>query len=195
MLHIDYGKKFSKVQSSKFCMGKFLKIRNKAFDLLAKLGIEHPCNELQSIQDFVSEMEGDSSHYKYLNFEQSFNENNSKMLSEMNKELINIQKGDSLVLIGYSLLTQLNVGVLYILSHMFQSLGLILNEQLGCMIILKYNLRTESILECFKKVHAATIEAEAVGESVLSILPITKLCGEKNSLNLATGEVIIHHIL
>lgn len=188
-LHINYGKSFSKVQSSKFCTGKFLKIRNSVFELSDKLGLDPPRDQLQSIQKFVNEVERDSKNYKYLHFKQSIAENNNKTFSEINTKLSSILEGDSLVLIGYSLLTQLNVGVLYILAHMFRSLGLIFNEQFGCIIILKHNLLTDSILECFKKVQNATIEAEAAGKSVLSVIPITKLC----ETDLYSGIVDANH--
>lgn len=165
-------------------MGKFLKIRNRVFDLLEKLGIDYNCNHLELIRDFINETENDeTNNYKYLSFKESFHVNNNKTLNKINKKLKSISKGDSLVLIGYSLLTQLNVGVLYLLAHTFQSLGIIMNEKFGCIIILKYNLLIHSILECFKEVHKAIIKAEAVGETVLSVLPITKLCGKKYFLS------------
>ncbi|XP_046739666.1 cap-specific mRNA (nucleoside-2'-O-)-methyltransferase 2 [Diprion similis] len=175
-LQICCGKLFLKVQSSKFCMGKFLKIRNRVFELSEKLGIDRPYNQVESIRNFVNVLENDTKNYRYLSFEPSITENSNNTLSKINKILENIVERDSLVLIGYSLLTQLNVGILYILAHMFQSLGVILNEKFGCIVILKHNLRTKSTMECFKEVHNATIKAEASSESVLSVLPITKLC-------------------
>lgn len=102
----------------------------------------------------------------------------SKIISRLCQLLQMLVYKDSLVLIGYSLLTRLNVSLLYLLSYTFHSIELQSHDKVGCLIILKNYKNDASILKIWEKINITENALRTEGKTILSLLPVSYLYGK-----------------
>ncbi|XP_015599434.1 cap-specific mRNA (nucleoside-2'-O-)-methyltransferase 2 isoform X2 [Cephus cinctus] len=177
VLSIRMGKPFRKIQSSKYCAGEILKVLNATFEIAETLQLQLRLPTEKSVQEFCEKPNNEYSknilHFQYTNTENGIND----LVAKIREKVLKLPKGESLVLIGYCLLTQFYVGLLYVISHNFEYLEFMIDPKLGCVIILKSNLAMDNVLEKLKEISLATETAKDNGNTVLSVLPVTELCG------------------
>lgn len=133
------GKPISKVNSSKFCLGGLLKIRNRVREIAYEFkGTISPCSSQCDDREipWPDELEEQAKRKVFtLDFKNelwasledgsnAINEKNAcrKILSAVENEIF---RDDCLELRGYPLLTQFNVGLVYLLGHLFEKVGFV----------------------------------------------------------------------
>ncbi|XP_043274576.1 uncharacterized protein [Venturia canescens] len=172
-LLISTGKPYEKIESSKFSAVRILQIYNEVLRLGNELGFSGTIPSPEVIKEFEEE---NKSIKKVLNFEYTSQPNNHKLINQIYNALSNVEKNQSLVLLGYSMLSRLNVGLLYFLARTFDSVEIEPSDKCGCIITLKDFKEVEAVKKIFEQIIVASRAAEQIGHAVLSVLPITKLC-------------------
>lgn len=119
-----------------------------------------------------------TSNYKILCFQYTDIHCNSKIISRLCQLLQMLVYEDSLVLIGYSLLTRLNVSLLYLLNYTFYSVELQRHDKVGCLIILKNYKNDANILKIWNKINITENALRTEGKTILSLFPVSCLCGK-----------------
>ena len=174
-LRISTGKPYERIESSKFCTATVLKSYKAALAIMNEI---RPAGEIPSrecVEEFSKNIPADR---KILHF--GFTKVNSHELINMVAEAMGkLEKDQSLILLGYSLLSQLSVGVLYLLAHTFETLEILVSETLGCIVTLNNNMKVENVAESLRNIFEASTQAIGRGEAVLSIVSISTLCGKK----------------
>lgn len=109
-----------------------------------------------------------------------------------------IETNGTIVLLGYCLLTQLNVGILYLLAHAFETLEMSVTKDLGLIVTLKNakNLETRTrIIEIFKEISTISENARNKDKLVISIFPIIKLCGKNAKFSVEMAKEINNFLI
>ncbi|XP_012287962.1 cap-specific mRNA (nucleoside-2'-O-)-methyltransferase 2 isoform X1 [Orussus abietinus] len=175
-LKIALAKPFPRARTSKFCSERILQILNDALDIKSKL-----CNHVQlptddSMTKFKTELQSkETTNYEFLYFQYNDALKSYDTITKIYNELANLENGKSLILFGYSLLIQLNIGLLYFLNQTFQSVELIADSELGCIVMLKCNVTDGNVLRCLKAIKETADIARCEEKVVLSVLPLTML--------------------
>lgn len=151
---------------------------NATVEIAQKIGFTGPIPSLENVKVFVHE-KGDAD--KVLNFEYTSLSDSHKLITEVYDALAGLEKNSNIIFVGYSLLSQLSIGLLYILAHTFDSLELRASDTMGCVITLKGNTADEKVSKYMREITNASSEAKRKGEAVLSVVPISTLCGKNNS--------------
>lgn len=134
------GKPITKVNSSKFCLGKLLKLRNRVREIAYdhfKLEVLQKSSERDSRvfpwpdeQDCPVKRKIETLDFKnrlWSSLEDGSNATNEKSAC---REILSILehkvfRDDCLELRGYPLLTQFNVGLVFLLGHLFEKVGFV----------------------------------------------------------------------
>lgn len=176
---------FQRICSSKFCSKRLLKILNRVDDILVKMEckIQFPAiGSIDKLEAMVSHKPG----HEILVFRYTDTYDSHKIISDIYDVLQELDSGATLVLIGYSLLTHLNIGLLYLLGCTFNSVKITACNDMGLKITLhhyNYNLRA---LKFLNEIKAASIEALKQEKAVLEIIPPLVLYKGKQFLQLVT---------
>ncbi|XP_053988812.1 cap-specific mRNA (nucleoside-2'-O-)-methyltransferase 2 [Hylaeus volcanicus] len=173
-LHISFGKIFSKVYSSRFCCESVLNIQKGVNDILANMGckIQYPSTE--SINELKKTILI-KSKYKSLFFQYTDIYDSHEIIRKINNTLQNLSSGDHLILIGYSLLTHLSVGLFHLISCSFKSVKLKFCNNLGLKITLKHYNYNPKILKNLIDIETISCNAQEKGNSILEIIPVSFL--------------------
>lgn len=97
---------------------------------------------------------------------------------EIYDRLKTLQTKQTLILIGYPLLSQLNVGLLYILGNSFNKTTINIHDNGNCYIKLETYQQNENVLNHFHKILAASYDARKENMAIWSVIPMTVLYGK-----------------
>lgn len=168
-LRIRTGKVFRKIRSSKFCNKFALKILNGTNDVLAQMNkdfkIQFP--SIMSIQKLRTEIDA---NHKLLVFLFTNVHDSHRLITRIYNALMDLDNGKTLILIGYSLLTHLNIELLYLIGCAFESVQIMVHFDVGLIITLDhYNNSNSKIREHLEKLNVASQEAYQQGIAILEI--------------------------
>ncbi|PSN54810.1 hypothetical protein C0J52_02913 [Blattella germanica] len=146
---IKIGKPVKNVQSSKFCLGRLLRIRNQVRSIARKdfsRSFSNPSSPALPNGDNLS-MESELSEMLRKHLKKTRPRTNLTILNYKEKLWTSIERGnetaernafwdimdtfddlwrdDNLLLQGYPMLTQFNVGIVYMLCHLFDEVGFV----------------------------------------------------------------------
>ncbi|XP_043674264.1 cap-specific mRNA (nucleoside-2'-O-)-methyltransferase 2-like isoform X1 [Vespula pensylvanica] len=175
ILEYCIGKPFYKLFNSRFCNSRILNIQIDLENILDILHLKKffPSNE--DTHNLLQELHT-TLNCKILCFQYTDIPCDSKIISRLCQLLQMLVYKDSLVLIGYSLLSRLNVSLLYLLSYTFHSIELQSHDKVGCIIILKNYKNDASILKIWEKINITENALRTEGKTILSLLPVSYLC-------------------
>ncbi|CAL7946995.1 unnamed protein product [Xylocopa violacea] len=168
-LEIRSGKTFDKICSSKFCNKIALRVQNGVDDTLNKINREVQFPSAESISKLLDKIQRMQKH-KTLIFRYTDAYDSHRIINEIYDTLHNLEDGTTLVLIGYSLLTHLSIELFYLISFAFNSLEIIVCNDVGLQIKLlhyKYNFK---VLRFLNEIKAASSEAQRSGKAILGIM-------------------------
>lgn len=132
-LQILLAKPFEKINNSRFCTKEVSEIYNLIYEIKDGDKIDIP-----KIYHILSYKQTNSSkNDSYLSFDYINKWNNNETFFSFKNAIHNLQNGSNLILIGYQLLTQFNIGLLQIIKNSFEEIIFEKNETIGCVIILK----------------------------------------------------------
>lgn len=174
-LLVSIGKPYERIETSKFSAGGILQMYNEVLKLGESLGYTGKIPAPEAVKEFQEEHQSEK---KVLNFEYTSPPDNHKLINRIYDALSNQEKDQSLFLLGYSMLSRLSVGLLYLLARSFESVEIEPSDKLGCIVTLRAYKEVEEVKKIFETILRASKAAEASGQVVLSVLPITTLCGE-----------------
>ncbi|XP_049787047.1 cap-specific mRNA (nucleoside-2'-O-)-methyltransferase 2 isoform X3 [Schistocerca cancellata] len=190
---IRIGKPIHTVESSKFCMGPLLGMHNQALNIaFEKFGysMEGKKNGGQVRSELLSKYrELPKKYNKIINFGQRLwiamargenTEANIDALYEIADTVEELWRGDTLLLQGYPMLTQLNVGVVYLLSRIFDMVGFIKPHKQDCAVIFcGYRSGSHTLVSCIEDIanEMGRLDKEGLKQAVLALVPISVLCG------------------
>lgn len=178
-LYITIGKPYRWVQSSRFCSKQISEVYNllfQAFNMEGNLQFSLP--DRNSIKKFENESFIENQSVKTLYFCYTETCNNNHTIARIKQTLLNFVKGEDLILFGYLLLSQLNVGLIYLLSCTFEKVEFTINDKIGCYISLKNFIGKESILNKLEIVYKTAENAASKNFTILSVIAVTDLYGK-----------------
>lgn len=100
------------------------------------------------------------------------------MIAEIYDRLEKLRIGQTLVLVGYSLLTQLNIGLLHLLSGFFDKITVDICDNEGYRIKLETYKRNDKAFNDLREIFTASQNARKDNMIIWSIIPITILYGK-----------------
>lgn len=168
---------YEKIQSSKFCQATPLKIYITALTISNDIPVttfEYPCS--MAITDYIQKT--NNSTTKLLIFNYTMVLDNYRIIKEIQETINCLECQQNLTIIGYPLLTQFTVGILYFLAHTFQTIELQTTVDMGCIIILKNYTAMEIILNYLNLILMATEKAINNQQIIVSVVPVAALCGK-----------------
>ncbi|XP_076280088.1 cap-specific mRNA (nucleoside-2'-O-)-methyltransferase 2-like [Lasioglossum baleicum] len=173
-LQISLAKAFHRVYSSRFCSDSIFVIKTKIDDILANMGhsIQYP--PMKKVNKLKKKILCRPMH-KILTFQFTNVYDTYKMINTIYDTIQSLDMGDTLVLVGYPLLTSFNVGLLYLISCTFNSVALQLRNGIGSEITLEYYNNSEEILKHLGDVKATSSNIQGTGSAILQIFPATFL--------------------
>ncbi|PNF27384.1 hypothetical protein B7P43_G17491 [Cryptotermes secundus] len=209
---LEIGKPVKTIQSSKFCLGRLLRIRNQVRDLARKafhlsqisqtntqgtpsLQNGVPCKSSVGSQRLDQESElSKKVRKKYPKSELTILNYKEKLWTSIegaNEEaeihaflhimeaIDGMWRDDNLLLQGYPMLTQFNVGLVYMLCHLFNEVYFMKPvKQDFAVVFIKFR-QWNPVMRRFLNEVDHTIEKlhrEGGSQTVLSLIPVNKLC-------------------
>lgn len=200
------GRPVNTVYSSKFCSKSLLKVWQNFREVLIDLPDLHnyageiPRN-LPSEVFSENNLSSDSKcryidaglYYKNIIFYSENDELEKKCFVNIVRSVRGLLMGDNLVLENYPLLTQFNVGVVYLLSSLFLKVGFLKPEGAAIGIIF-YGFRggNNDTLNFLNEIKESCVNSTESNQqrSILSVVPIDVLCGFDHDLASAESFVI-----
>ncbi|XP_057328237.1 cap-specific mRNA (nucleoside-2'-O-)-methyltransferase 2 isoform X1 [Microplitis mediator] len=174
-LKISVGAAYLKSRNSKFCESQIFKIYDSVIEIMNTLELEWFYPDKKSAMTFIT----NNKIINYLSFQYDLEFHNYNTAKKVYDMIIRLKEHETLVLIGYSLLTQFNVGILYLLSHTFEHVTMELISDLGCIIRLENYCVKNQTINKLKDILQAFNIAENNGQDIISVVPITTLCVNK----------------
>ncbi|XP_043475485.1 cap-specific mRNA (nucleoside-2'-O-)-methyltransferase 2 isoform X1 [Leptopilina heterotoma] len=141
-LWINFGKPYRRIQSSKFVPTKILKTLNQSFEVMEIMNICSDFTTEESVIKYLDRMRFNEELTTIIKFKHINEENNYQLINDIYETLGKIAQGNNLVFIGYSLFSQMNVGLLKLVSRFFYSMNFQPDNNLGYVIIFN-NLLSE----------------------------------------------------
>ena len=170
-LDIQIAKPLDKVRSSYFWDAETCQISNKIDDIVQHFGA------CFSPADITSEVARQmSARHNILNLE--FNCDGHRIIIEISDRLKRLEIGQTLVLIGYSFLTQFNIVLLCLLANFFDVTSIKSQDYIGYYIELKTYLPNEKVLIGLREILARSHRAHEQNMAILSIMSIVDLYGK-----------------
>ncbi|XP_066591337.1 cap-specific mRNA (nucleoside-2'-O-)-methyltransferase 2 isoform X1 [Prorops nasuta] len=173
-LWICCGKKFKMINSSKFCTDEILEIRKIFFIAMENLYLELELPSSENIEKAKMNIK-DMPSFKCLVFKYTAIYPTSMVIQQFYEKLKVLEEGEGLFLIGYSLLTQVNVGLLHLIANSFHSVEFQATPELGYLIILRNFKRSYKVQRLFIQLVDASDLAESEDKTILTIYPICNL--------------------
>ncbi|GFG29900.1 hypothetical protein Cfor_09920 [Coptotermes formosanus] len=210
---IQIGQPVKTVHSSKFCLGRLLRIRNQVREIARRDFQFSPSteNDISCKNTVASErldLESELSqqlrkaypknkliilNYKeklWTSMEGGNEEAERNAFWDIMDAIDNMWRDENLLLQGYPMLTQFNVGIVYMLCHLFDEVGFVKPVKQDFAVLFvgfrKWNPQMRKFLgevdDTIEKLHN-----EGGNRTVLSLFPINMLC-ERYSSESKTGE-------
>lgn len=164
---------------------RILKTLNQSFEIIEmmKMCFHFPSEE--NVTDYLNRMCFNFISTSILKFQHTNEENNYFLISEIYKELEKFVEGNNLILIGYSLFSQMNVGLLKLVARFFRQLIFQPDNKLGYVIILSHyisennNNISRNEKNNFKQLVDFANAAKLKETIVLSVFSMLDLYGKK----------------
>ncbi|XP_063226323.1 cap-specific mRNA (nucleoside-2'-O-)-methyltransferase 2 isoform X2 [Bacillus rossius redtenbacheri] len=178
------GKAVERVSSSKFCRGCVLRVFAEACRATGTLERTRSLPSAQGVRpslpeelDWQSVRVVDCGDAPRRSVAAGQEEAKRACFLAIVAALRDLGEGEHLLLLGYPLLTQFNVAVAYLLCHAFQQVGFIRPRGRDCALLFRCLQR--NVQQCKSVLEQVELELGRMDlhESVLSLLPINKLCG------------------
>lgn len=174
-LEIRGGRSFNKVRSSHFCDSRIQQMLNKIDDILRDTRFTMLYHALCfPSAETIEEQRIDPTH-EMLCFQFVRDYDSHRTIADIYNRLEKLQIGQTLVLIGYSLLTQLNVGLLYLLGGLFDKITVEICYNEGYRIKLEKYKHDDKILSNLHEIFMASTNILQENMTIWSIIPITFL--------------------
>lgn len=116
--------------------------------------------------------------YKIIKFRYTEIYNNSQTILQIKETLQTLQNGEHLILLGFLLLTQFNIGFIYLLSHIFENVEFAMDENIGCSVIFKNFKKRELILDKVEQVYKIAENVTKNDNVILSVMSVTDIYGK-----------------
>lgn len=168
------GKTFHKIYNSRFCETIILNIQTDIEKLLHQMNLKISFPSDEDTNELLKKIY-ETSSYKTLTFRYTDIYSSFRFISKLYEVLQTLSQGDNLVIIGYTLLTHLNISLLYLLMHIFDILKLKPHEKVGCIIILKNYKNNANIMQLWRVIYNMQSELQKEGKTILSPVPIIHL--------------------
>ncbi|KZC07331.1 FtsJ methyltransferase domain-containing protein 1 [Dufourea novaeangliae] len=169
-LQITTGKLFHRICSSKFCNDNILNIQTSVHDILVDMGLNVQFPSIETINELRNDVLSQSGH-QILIFQYTDVHDSHNIINKTYDAVQNLDLGDTLVLTGYSLLTYLNVGLLYLVSCAFETLKITLCGKTGAKITFEYYNNNMQVLKYLADIKAVSLSVQETGNSVLHVIP------------------------
>lgn len=174
-LEIREGRSFNKVRSSHFCDSRIQQMLNKIDDILRDTRSAMLYHALCfPSAEMIEEQRIDPTH-EMLCFQFVRNYDSHQTIADIYTRLKKLQIGQTLVFIGYSLLTQLNVGLLYLLGDLFDKITVEICDNEGYRIKLEKYRHDDKILSNLHEILTASTNILQENMTIWSIIPIAFL--------------------
>ncbi|XP_011299350.1 cap-specific mRNA (nucleoside-2'-O-)-methyltransferase 2 [Fopius arisanus] len=193
-LMINLGKFYEKIQSSRFCFPRMLKNLISGFHVLDEFNLNLEFPEAAAKTEFIEKMRREDK--KVFSFSLT-DKVDTNLIEKIYEILESIEENDSIVLLGYCLLSQLNVGILYLLGHAFKTLEIEAENDLGVVVTLENFRNRKKMIDNFREIIEAANNARESNKIVISIFPISQLlcaCEMYQSI-LMINHVAIKHVI
>lgn len=171
-VEIQTGKLFNKLRSSRFCDSKILQILNRIDNIMRDMSATVCFPPAEITRDLAQQI--DPSH-EILSFQFVQDHDGHRTIAEIYERLEKLESGRTLVFIGYSLLTQLNIGLLYLLGKSFNKITVEVNDEEGYRLKLETYRRNERVLNYLHEILVVSHNAREDNMAVWSIIPMTVL--------------------
>lgn len=119
----------------------------------------------------------DPSH-EILNFQFVQDYDSHRTITKIYDRLEKLQSEQTLIFVGYSLLTQLNIGLLYLLGNLFSKIIVEIHDNEGYRLKLETYRRNEKVLNCLREILTASYNARQENMAIWSIIPMAVLYGK-----------------
>lgn len=176
-LEIQTGRSFKKVRSSRFCDVRVLQMLNTIDNVMEDTLRVAVCFPPAGTIGQYAEQRADPS-CEMLSFQFIRDHDGHGTIAAVCDRLEKLQTGQTLVLFGYSLLTQLNVGLLHLLSSSFERITAETCDNEGYRLKLEIYRRNEKVLNDLHEILAASHRARKENMAIWSIIPILILYGK-----------------
>lgn len=173
-LAISSGKIFHRIYSSKFCDENILKIQNGVNDTLVNMGYKIQFPSAESINELKEKILV-TPNRQILIFQYTDIYDSHEIIIKIYDALQELTNGNTLVLIGYSLLTHLSVGLLYLISSAFNSVKLQPCNNMGIKITLKHYNKNLKVLEYLIYIKTMSCNAQEKGNAIFEIINASSL--------------------
>ncbi|XP_069682597.1 cap-specific mRNA (nucleoside-2'-O-)-methyltransferase 2 isoform X1 [Periplaneta americana] len=221
---LQIGKPVKTVQSSKFCLGRLLKIRNQVRNIARRdfhfsSSTQSSGQQSPPLQNGNTDRSGDETYDLKQESElskmlrQEYPKTKLTILNYKEKLWTSMEGGNeeaernafldimdvmdemwreqNLLLQGYPMLTQFNVGIVYMLCHLFDTVGFVkpMKQDFAVFFVgfRKWNPRMRKFLDQVDDTIQKLLD-QGGQETVLSLFPINKLCERYNSPYKTEGE-------
>jgi cap2 methyltransferase len=221
---LQIGQSVKAVQSSKFCLGRLLKIRNQVCEIARtdfhlsnssqtdtqgtpnlQNGIPRKNRAGSLSLDQESEL-SQKPRKEYLNSKLTILNYKEKLWTSMEGanedaekqtflDIMDIcdgmRRNDNLLLQGYPMLTQFNVGVVYILCHLFDEVHFMEPTKHDLTVLFIGFRKWNPVMRRYlNEVQDTIVKLRSMGgnQTVLSLVPINKLCEHNSSPRTAKGD-------
>lgn len=101
-----------------------------------------------------------------------------RTIAEIYARLEKLQCGQTLIFVGYSLLTQLNISLLYLLGNFFNKIIVEIHDNEGYRFKLESYRQNEKVLNYLYEILTASCNVRQENLTIWSIIPITVLYGK-----------------
>ncbi|XP_036149848.1 cap-specific mRNA (nucleoside-2'-O-)-methyltransferase 2 isoform X1 [Monomorium pharaonis] len=172
VIEIKTGKLFSRVRSSRFCDLTILQILNEIDNMMQEM---HSTVYFPSAKFTRALARQIDSNHEILSFQFVQNYDSHQTITKIYDRLKKLQPKQTLILVGYSLLTQLNIGLLFLLGNFFNKIIIEIHNTEGYYLKLESYRYNERVLNYLGEILAASHNARKENMAIWSILPMTIL--------------------
>ncbi|XP_014242654.1 cap-specific mRNA (nucleoside-2'-O-)-methyltransferase 2 isoform X2 [Cimex lectularius] len=169
-LNLKFGKPIEKVRTSKFCKGNLLAIYTELVKLCLETGVKIDIPDQLDLDKFICKNAIDTNDFSWT---ENYNECQKCFFEKFMSACEKLEVGDDLILKGFPLLTQFNVGVIFILGHLFEKVGFVNPSVSPYSIILK-GLKDSDLKSLISSISSSMCDRKTDG--LVSLVHITYLC-------------------
>lgn len=193
-LDIVTGKAYPKIRCSKFCTKRISKIFGLLVDVIAShKDLEDAFPRENDVLEYDRKsLQKHNENRKIIKFQFTRIYNNKKIILWISEVLKDLKPKEDVILFGYQLFTQFNVGLLHLLTFTFEALEFDINDLCGCTLILRSFWKNELIFQTIDEI--CTMLKSFSDHQVLSIWPVLNLYGNIFSFRIKCSTPVALHL-
>lgn len=127
-------------------------------------------------------------NHEILSFQFAQDYDGHRTIAEIYDRLKKLQSEQTLIFVGYSLLTQLNIDLLCLLGNFFNKIIVEVHDNEGYRLRLETYRRNEKVLNCLHEILTASYNARQENMTIWSIIPITVLYKIHGKIHVCINE-------